>query len=180
MERALWVLGLVLVCLLAGWGLWVGWRHRSRRQSGLAPLPAVPNAPGDVVTPALKGLYVSSTTAGNWQDRVVAQGLGVRAPAIVRLSEDGVLIDREGADPIYVPVADLVEVTTAPGIAGKVMGQADGILIIRWRLGDTELDSGIRADDRDEQAEFLAAATGLLAGEVTGQAGRATDEGAAQ
>ena len=162
MERALWVLGLVLICLLAAWGLWVGWRHRGRRQSGLGPLPAVPNAPGDVITPALKGLYVSSTTAGNWQDRVVAQGLGVRAQAIVRLSEDGVLVDREGADPIFVPVKDLVEVTTAPGIAGKVMGQADGILIIRWRLGGTELDSGIRADDRDEQVEFIAAAAGLL------------------
>lgn len=162
MERALWVLGLVLICLLAAWGLWVGWKHRAGRQGGLAPLPAVPNAPGDVVTPALTGLYVSSTTAGNWQDRIVAQGLGVRAPAIVRLSEDGVLIDREGADPIFVPLQDLVEVTTAPGIAGKVMGQADGILIIRWRLGGTELDSGIRADDRDEQVAFLAAAADLI------------------
>ena len=162
MERTLWVLALVLVCLLAAWGLWAGWRHRADRQGGLAPLPAVPNTPGDVVTPALKGLYVSSTTARNWQDRIVAQGLGVRATAIVRLSEEGVLIDREGADPIFVPVADLVEVTTAPGIAGKVMGQADGILIIRWRLGGTELDSGIRADDRDEQAQFIAAAVGLI------------------
>lgn len=162
MERTLWVLGLVLVCLLAAWGLWIGWKHRGGRQAGLSPLPAVPNAPGDVITPALTGLYVSSTTAGNWQDRIVAHGLGVRAPAIVRLTEDGVLIDREGADPIFVPVTDLVEVTTAPGIAGKVMGQADGILIVRWRLGETELDSGIRADDRDEQVEFLAAAAALI------------------
>ena len=174
MERTLWTLGMVLVCVLAACGLWLGWKHRGRRQSGLPALPAVPNAPGDVITPALTGLYVSSTTAGNWQDRIVAHGLGVRAPAIVRLSEDGVLVDREGADPIFVPVKDLVEVTTAPGIAGKVMGQEDGILIIRWRLGDTELDSGIRADDRDEQAEFLVAAKNLLAGDLT------KDEGAAQ
>jgi hypothetical protein len=162
MERTLWVVGLALICVLAAWGLWAGWKHRGGRQSGLAALPAVPNAPGDVLTPALTGLYVSSTSAGNWQDRIVAQGLGVRATAIVRLTEDGVLIDREGADPIFVPVGDLIEVTTAPGIAGKVMGQADGILIIRWRLGETELDSGIRADDRDEQAEFIAAAAGLI------------------
>ena len=162
MERALLTLGLVLLVVLVAWGMWAGWKHRGGRQAGLVPLPAVPNAPGDVITPALKGLYVSSTTARNWQDRVVAQGLGVRADAIVRLSEDGVLIDREGADPIFVPVKDLIEVTTAPGIAGKVMGQADGILIIRWRLGDAELDSGIRADDRDEQVAFLAAAAALI------------------
>ena len=41
---------------------------------------------------------------------------------------------------------------------------ADGILIIRWRLGSSELDSGLRADDRDSQAEFLVAAKDLLAG----------------
>ncbi len=162
MERALWVIGLVLLCLLAAWGLWVGWKHRAQRQSGLPELPAVPEHLGEVVVPPLTGLYVSSTTARNWQDRIVARGLGVRAPALVRLTEDGALIDREGADPIFVPVKDLVEVTTAPGIAGKVMGQADGILILRWRLGDVEVDSGIRADDRDEQAGFIAAARELI------------------
>jgi len=169
----LWVLGLALICLLAAWGLWVGWKHRGGRQSGLAELPAVPNTLGEVLTPALTGLYVSSTTAGNWQDRIVARGLGIRAHAVVRLTEEGVLVDRESSDPIFVPVQDLVGVTTAPGIAGKVMGQADGILIIRWRLGGVELDSGIRADDPDEQAEFLVAAAGLLARDAK------KDEGAA-
>jgi len=43
-----------------------------------------------------------------------------------------------------------------------VMGQPDGILIVRWRLGDTVLDSGIRADDRDAQTEFLDAARKLI------------------
>jgi hypothetical protein len=162
MERILWVLGLVLVCVLAGWGLWIGWRHRAGRQSGLPELPAAPQTPGDALVPPLTGLYVSTTTARNWQDRIVARGLGFRADAAVRLTGDGVIIDRDGADPIFAPIKDLVEVTTAPGIAGKVMGQADGILIIRWRLGDTQLDSGIRADDRDAQVEFLDAARGLL------------------
>jgi hypothetical protein len=164
MERALWVLGLALVCIVAAWGMWVGWWHRAGRQAGLPELPTVPQTLGEVRTPRLTGLYVSTTTAGNWQDRVVARGLGVRANATVRLTDDGVIVDRDGADPIFVPVKDLIEVTTAPGIAGKVMGQADGILIIRWRLGETELDSGIRADDRDDQAEFLVAAKDLLAG----------------
>ncbi len=162
MERTLWVLGLVLVCVLAAWGLWAGWKHRAERQAGLPRLPMVPNAVGEVVTPPLSGLYVSTTTAGNWQDRIVAHGLGVRADATVRLTDAGVLVDRDGADPIFVPIEDLVEVTTAPGIAGKVMGRADGILIIRWRLGDAQLDSGIRADDRDAQSDFIDAAAGLI------------------
>jgi hypothetical protein len=162
MERTVWVLALALVCLLAAGGLWVGWKHRGGRQAGLPELPVGPNPLGALVAPALTGLYVSTTTAWNWQDRIVVRGLGVRAVATVRLTEDGVRIDRDGADPIFVPVKDLIEVTTAPGIAGKVMGRADGILIIRWRLGEVELDSGIRADDRDEQAGFLVAAQGLV------------------
>lgn len=162
MERMLLVLGLVLVCVLAGYGLRTGWRHRAARQAGLPELPDATQAVGDVLTPALTGLYVSTTTAGNWQDRIVARGLGFRADATVLLTPEGVLIDRNGADPIFVPVQDLLEVTTAPGIAGKVMGQPDGILIVRWRLGDTVLDSGIRADDRDAQAEFLDAARKLI------------------
>jgi hypothetical protein len=164
MERTLWVVGLALICVLAAWGMWVGWRHRGGRQSSLPELPTVPNTLGEVRTPPLTGLYVSTTTAGHWQDRIVARGLGVRADALVRLTDDGILIDRDGADPIFVPVQDLIEVTTAPGIAGKVMAQADGILIIRWRLGSSELDSGLRADDPDSQAEFLVAAKDLLAG----------------
>jgi len=162
MERMLLVLGLVLVCVLAGYGLRAGWRHRAARQAGLPELPDATQAVGDVLIPALTGLYVSTTTAGNWQDRIVARGLGFRADATVLLTPEGVLIDRNGADPIFVPVQDLLEVTTAPGIAGKVMGQPDGILIVRWRLGDTVLDSGIRADDRDAQTEFLDAARKLI------------------
>ncbi len=163
MERTLWVVGLALLCLLAAWGLWVGWKHRAGRQSGLPDLPVAPPTPGEPVTEPLTGLYVSTTTAGNWQDRVVARGLGIRAQATVRLTADGLFIDRDGAGAIFVPLPNLVGVTTAPGIAGKVMGLADGILIIRWRLGETELDSGVRADDRDAQAEFIAAAAGVIA-----------------
>ena len=102
----------------------------------------------------MTGLYVSTTTAGNWQDRIVAQGLGRRAAGAVRLSAEGVCIEREGESDIFVPAADLVAVGTAPGIAGKVMGMADGVLIIRWSLGDATLDSGFRADDDELQADF--------------------------
>ena len=162
MERALLVIGLVAVCVLAGYGLRVGWRHRSARQSGIAGVPPTPDDLGPDLVPALKGVYVSTTTAGSWQDRIVAHGLGRRAAGAARLSVEGVCIEREGETDIFVPAADLVAVTTAPGIAGKVMGQPDGILILRWNLGGTLVDSGIRADDRDAQDDFIHAVTGII------------------
>jgi hypothetical protein len=163
MERTLWVIGLLAVCALAAYGLFLGWRHRAARQSGLAALPVAPAVLGADLVEPLTGIYVSTTTAGNWQDRVVAQGLGRRAAGAARLSDEGVCIEREGEDDIFVPVGDLVAVLTAPGIAGKVIGQAHGVLIIRWSLGGTELDSGFRADDVDAQTDFIEAATDLIA-----------------
>jgi len=162
MERTLLVIGLLALCALAAYGLYVGWRHRAARQSGLAALPVAPAVIGPDLVEPLTGLYVSTTTAGNWQDRVVAQGLGRRAAGAARLSEEGVCIERDGEDDIFVPVTDLVDVLTAPGIAGKVMGQAHGVLTIRWALAGTELDSGFRSDDVDAQADFIDAAKNLI------------------
>jgi hypothetical protein len=169
MERVLLVVGLVLVCVLCGYGLLVGWRHRAARQSALPELPAAPDDLGPDLAPPLTGVYVSTTTAGNWQDRVVACGLGRRAAGAARLSVEGVCVEREGESDIYLPIADLVQVTTAPGIAGKVMGQAEGVLIVRWKLGETLLDSGFRADDTELQADWIVAANELIAARPKGR-----------
>ncbi len=162
MERALLVIGLLVICLLAAYGLRRGWRSRAARQSHLPALPVLPPDPGPDLLPPLTGLYVSTTTAGQWQDRIVTHTLGRRAAGAARLLAAGICIERDGEVDIFVPAGDLVEVTTAPGIAGKVTGQRDGILIFRWLLGDTLLDSGFRADDRDAQAEFVRRAGGVV------------------
>ena len=162
MDRTLLTVLLIAIVLLAAWGLLVGWRHRARRQSDLPALPAVPADPGADLVEPLTGLYVSTTNAGSWQDRVVAHGLGRRATATVHLSTTGVLIDRVGEDAIFIPIADLEAVGTAPGIAGKVMAMPDGILVLTWDLGGHKLDSGLRADDLEAQADWIARAEQLI------------------
>ncbi len=169
MERILLVLLLLALCVLAGYGLYVGWRHRAARQSGLAELPVVPSDLGSDLVEPVTGLYVSTTHSGNWQDRIVAQGLGRRAAGAIRLSPEGVCIERDGESDIFVPRNDLVEVTTAPGVAGKVMGMANGVLIVRWMLGATKLDSGFRANDSAAQDDFIDAARTLIANRSGGE-----------
>ncbi|QNK80853.1 transporter [Nakamurella sp. PAMC28650] len=166
MDRFLLTVGLILVILLAAWGLRVGWKHRAQRQADIADLPPAPVDLGAELTEPLSGLYVSSTPTGSWQDRIVAHGLGRRAAATLHLSPLGVLIERVGESEIFIPVDDLVAVGTAPGIAGKVMGMPDGILVITWRLGGSSIDSGLRLEDLEDQAEWIAAAKRLL-GEPT-------------
>lgn len=162
MDRLWLTVAMVVICVLAGAGLWWGWHRRAGRQSDLPEPAAAPQTLGPDLTPPVTGLYVSTTYAGRWQDRVVAHGLGRRAAATVRLSADGVLIDRADDDPLFIPTGDLAAVGTAPGIAGKVMGMTDGILLLTWTLGESALDTGFRADDLVEQQKFLSAVRRLL------------------
>ncbi|MEO5833409.1 MAG: transporter [Nakamurella sp.] len=155
-------LALVALCGVLGALLYLGWSRRGRRQSGYPELPAVPDVLGTELAPPLTGIYVSTTVSGHWQDRIVTQTVGRRAKATVELHEDGILIDRIGETALWIPRTAVAAVGTAPGVAGKVMGLADGILLITWAWGDTEVDSGIRADDPDAQVDWITATAALF------------------
>ncbi|WP_205843900.1 hypothetical protein [Nakamurella deserti] len=159
----LWLtLAMVALCVGLGALLYLGWRRRGNRQSGFPALRAVPEISGTPLAPPLSGIYVSTTVSGRWQERIVVQTVGRRAKATLELSSDGILVDRVGESALWIPQADLVAVGTAPGVAGKVMGLADGILLITWRWGDTDVDTGVRTDDPDAQVDWIAAAARLF------------------
>jgi hypothetical protein len=161
-DRALLTLLLIFVILLAAGGLLLGWRHRAQRQADVPELPEVPDRLGDDLVDPLPALYVASTRSGSWQDRIVVHTLGRRARAEVHAVPEGILIDRIGETPIWIPADRITLITTAPGIAGKVMGLPDGILVLSWRLGERLLDTGLRADDPQQQQDWIAAARTLI------------------
>jgi hypothetical protein len=156
---------LVILCLaffaFALWGMRRGWRHRAERQSGLPALPSPPQPSTVNLAAELVGVYVGTTYAASWQDRVAAQGLGIRSNAMARLTGAGVVIDRQGAEAIFIPSESIIDVRLAPGLAGKVVG-AGGLLVLRWRLGEAELDTGLRADDKAIYPDWVAAITERL------------------
>lgn len=146
MERLLLTLIVVAFFLLLVWGMRAGWRRKARSQSALVPpFPAIPEDAGEPELEA-KGLYVSTTTAGNWQDRIVTRGVGMRGRAWLRLHSDGIAVDRVGAPGFWIPREAVSQARTASAIAGKVMG-TDSLLVITWQAGDVALDTGFRADD---------------------------------
>lgn len=151
---------LVLICLallgLALVGMRLGWRNRGRRQADLPVLPNVPDQLGEPALPPLDGVYVGTAFVSSWQDRVVHGGLGARANATVSAHPEGVLIDREGAGPVFLPAASITGSRLAPGLAGKVVGPG-GLLVISWRLGEAELDTGFRADDKTVYPDWVRA-----------------------
>jgi hypothetical protein len=142
------LLGLVGVYLL----MLRGWRNRQRQQ---AFLPAPPVSSGDTTTlvGAVPGLFVGTTFAGRWLDRVAAHGLSDRAAAELRLATDGVHVDRESAAELFVPFDAVTSAEPGDALAGKVMG-AGGLLLLTWRLGDNVVTSGFRATDHSQHARL--------------------------
>lgn len=141
----------IAVIALVLWGMWRGWQGRLRRQGDL-PLPAVEGVGPWVVE--VPGLMVGSSRAGDWLDRIVIGDLGVPSRGVLRCGPAGVWLDRIGARSVFIPVADLVAVRADRGVAGMVK-EKGGVIVVTWRLGEAEIETGIRADDPTEQRTLL-------------------------
>lgn len=132
-----------------------GWRQRAERQVELiGRLPAMPDLVGSAVIAPTPGLYVGSTLAPNWLERINVGDLGYRSKAVLTRYPEGIRLERSGAGPIWIPQNCIVDVRAERALAGKVIpgrgsGTAGAILVIRWRLpSGTEIDTGFRGEDR--------------------------------
>jgi hypothetical protein len=159
-ERLAWTALLLLILLALYLLMWRGWRRRAARQADVPPLPERPKALSADVIPPVRGVYVSSTTAGDWLDRIVVRDLGVRSRAVMHVTGAGVSFDREGASDVFIPAAWLRGVRREGGMAGKFVGR-DGLIVITWELGDRMLDTGFRPD-RSRDNDVLVEAVGRL------------------
>jgi hypothetical protein len=138
-QRIVWT----IVTLLAMGGIyllmWRGWKKRQARQSDLEPLNEVPE--GVFSGEGFEAVYVSTTSEGDWLDRIAVHGLGERSNAQVHIAEQGVLIDREPTA-VFIPAAAIRGVRVASGMAGKYL-RGDGLVVITWQHGDRTLDTGV-------------------------------------
>lgn len=156
-------LGLTVLILAAFagicWMMWRGYRHRAARQ---ADLPAPATAPPVAVAEGegVEGVYASTTTHGDWLDRIAAHGLGLRSNANVTVLGEGVFLAREAASDLFIPAADVVGAELAPGIAGKVTG-GEGVVLITWKLGEHTLDTGFHPRAKADRERLVEAVNAL-------------------
>ena len=165
---ATYVFGIVIVVAIgvAIWRMLRGWRRRAERQAEIiGDLPVQPDLLAPAVVAPTPGLYLGSTIAPNWLERVTAGDLGYRCKAVLTRYPEGILMERTGAGPIWMPQASITGVRTERALAGKVIaGRAatdgtGGILVIRWRLpSGTEIDTGFRGDGRRDYTPWIGAA----------------------
>ncbi|MGI8433356.1 MAG: hypothetical protein ACR2LE_01220 [Nocardioidaceae bacterium] len=158
------------VLATASYAVWREWRAHAGRQ---AELPEPQWLDGWVTSagPTIDGTYISTTTRGRWLDRVIAPGLGTLSRASVATESDSapdaergplppLLILRRSARGFKIPAEDLLGARCERGI-GAMVRRRNGIIVIRWRLGDHELHTGFRpylaAEGRDieQKIEFL-------------------------
>lgn len=156
------VVVLVLICL-ALWGMRRGWTNRAARQAGI---PEPPDSAPDSAefSPPVAGLFLGTSAAGDWLDRIVVFDLGVRSRAHVSWGTAGIWIDRVGARSLFIPAEGIVDARTDQGVAGTVKAK-ESVVVVTWKLGDAVLDTGFRADDTPGHGAVL---DGLLSTYATG------------
>lgn len=147
------------------WLTWRGWKNRAARQSDV-PIPTSAAPEGSPFGEAFDDVYASTTTHGDWLDRIAVHGLGVRGNAQVRVGEAGVLFEREAAPDVFVPAEDVKGVQAAPRIAGKVIG-GDGLVLVTWQLGNRVLDTGFHPRFRSDRTRLIGEVDALLSERTT-------------
>lgn len=158
--RYLWA-ALILAALgLSYYGMWRGWRRRGRRAPDLAPLASPPASPG-AERCRVEGVYLGTSTAGNWLDRVVAQGLGATAEASVHVTKSGVIVDRVGSKPIWIASHKIDRVRLESAQAGEPLPE-EGLVLMTWHHEEQGLDTGFAPRHAADRAVLVDAIRRLV------------------
>jgi len=146
-DRLTPTLVIVGILVLVFTGLALGWRARRRRQ---ASLPALATPPADLGTAlaTADGFYVATTRADSPTDRIAVRGLGFRARAGVAVHPHGVLLSIAGQPDAFIPTSAIDGVGRATWTIDRVVGK-DGLVFVRWTLGDVLVDTNLRVTDPD-------------------------------
>lgn len=163
MKAFLGIVGTLLILAAAYYGMYRGWRNRKSRQAELAPLPEVPADK----TRGIEGVYVATTSAGDWMDRIAVHELGVRSTADLAVSEAGLIFHRQGAADVFIPVDHLTGVRTDRGIAGKVTAEKSGLVVVTWNHDGRALDTGFRPRRKADTAPLTESIATLIGVEQT-------------
>jgi len=142
---------------------WRGWNRPPRQTLERFPEPPteLSGPAGAALLPAIEGVYLGMSMAGDWRDRITVGDVGQRATAMLHLSGAGLLVDRASAGPLWIPAEAVRGARTARVQAGRPVGGAD--LVITWQLGGRLLDCVFRADDDAAYPDWIATLRAMAA-----------------
>ena len=157
----LYQVGLAFVTLIIGLIVWAGvtWRNRAKAQDRQLATPEFT----DFSDAGSSGLYVATTFADRPLDRVSGHGLGFAGKANVNVSDSEVQVFRSGEKSFVINSSALVNLSRSSGVIDKVV-EKDGLLSLRWQLGETELESHFRFANSQARDEIALKVTKLIVG----------------
>jgi hypothetical protein len=155
------ITGLFLLGVLAL--MWRSWQRRSRRDRALTagyPLPVGDASTAEpVVLATAEAYYVATTPRDAPLERLAIPGLGFRARAALTVTEQGVTLDLDGNEPLFVPGEAIDEVGAAQIAIDRVV-ETDGLVRLSWRLNTPsadrrDVDSFFRIIDPNDRARLI-------------------------
>ncbi|WP_017794135.1 PH-like domain-containing protein [Leucobacter salsicius] len=139
--------------------MWLGWRGRARRDSGIVLAAQV--LAGAALAEFTGVQYVSTTPLGRPLERVAIPGLRYKGLAALSVRTDGVEIAVTGETPVTIPAAALLGTSRASGRVGKAV-ESGGLAVLEWQSTEGQaFESGFRFAAPSQQAEFEAAVAQL-------------------
>ncbi|GAB3044812.1 hypothetical protein GCM10027052_28950 [Parafrigoribacterium mesophilum] len=164
MDRALPVIIIAILTVLALLGMYWGWRGRQKRQ---ATLPHPQTAPAALGTEILRCdcLYVATTLAAQPLERIAVSGLGFPGQAGVLVTERGVALSIAGGSDAFIPSADLIGVGRATWTIDRAV-ESGGLVVVNWMLrgdNDVAVDTYLRIVEPENPTDFLQAIEGRIA-----------------
>ena len=156
----------VLALLLAGAyvAMWRGWRRRAARQADFPQLPG-PLPDAESLAGPVEAVYLGTTTAGDWLDRVVVQTLGRRSPAAVVVTAAGVTVGRGPEPALHIPTAAIRGVRVDRAGAHRVT-RSEQLLVVTWSHAGKVLETVLRPRRRGDLGSLQAAAASLVSDEA--------------
>lgn len=137
---------LILMVLALG-AAWWGWRNRSRRYQPLATALTV-HEPTEAPRYQTRALYVATTESDDPIQRIPLGPLAFRASCLLSLYPEGLGVQVPGQPPILIPRGAGLQAGLATWTIDRVV-EPDGLLMVRWSLGGTLVDSYFRVVDGD-------------------------------
>ena len=131
-------LGLVLI------SMWVGWAARQKRQRHI-PEPPLLTEQWIADSSMHQGRYLGTSFADSWLTRVVVHALGTPSAASIGDSRHVVAVVRPTGG-FGIRVDDIVDVRLDKAAGGKAYSP-QGVVVVGWLLGSTNVETSFRLDD---------------------------------
>lgn len=158
MERTLLTLSVIATIALVFVLMRRGWMRAVASEANIAQPPSP--STGQVMAGPWQGKYLGTTHADQWLGRIHVHGLGVQSQAIVTITQDALNVERTGAPSFSVPLTAVRGIRADSGIAGRAY-ETGGIIVITYRLGNIDVEFGVRFPSTETHIAALSALTAL-------------------